>query len=179
MIKKHGFKFIAVEGDWPDAYRLNKYIQKDEGKNAQSVLMHNHRWPTWMWANEQIVKLAEWMKAERAGFYGLDVYSLFQSIDEVVNYLKKNNLTLAQEVQRRYACFNPFESDEIAYAKSLLKYPAGCEKEVLLNLQKILELRMHDVTQDEDELFSSQQNAHTIVNAESYYRAMLAGDGTF
>ncbi len=171
LIKEHGFKFIAVEGDWPDAYRLNKYIQGGEGKNAQSVLMQNHRWPTWMWANEQIGKLAEWMKAGHAGFYGLDVYSLFQSMDEVVNYLKKNDLTLAQEVQRRYACFNPFESDEIAYAKSLLKYPAGCEKEVLLNLQKILELRMHDVSQDGDELFSSQQNAHTIVNAESYYRA--------
>lgn len=125
LIKEHGFKFIAVEGDWPDAYRLNKYIQGGEGKNAQSVLMQNHRWPTWMWANEQIGKLAEWMKAGHAGFYGLDVYSLFQSMDEVVNYLKKNDLTLAQEVQRRYACFNPFESDEIAYAKSLLKYLAG------------------------------------------------------
>lgn len=178
LIKEHGFKFIAIEGDWPDAYRLNKYIQRGEGESAQSVLMHNHRWPTWMWANEQIVKLAEWMKTERAGFYGLDVYSLFESMDEVVNYLKKNNLTLAQEIQRRYACFNPFESDEIAYARSLLKYPTGCENEVLLNLQKLLELRVQDVMQDGDELFSSQQNAHTVVNAEGYYRAMLAGDET-
>jgi putative phosphoribosyl transferase len=178
LIKDHGFKFIAVEGDWPDAYRLNKYIQKGEGGNAKAVLMHNHRWPTWMWTNDEIVKLAEWMRTERAGFYGLDVYSFFESIDEVVNYLKKNNLPLAQEIQRRYACLDPFEGDEISYARSLLKYPPGCENEVLLNLQRLLELRVKDVAQDGDELFSSQQNARIVANAETYYRAMLSGDAS-
>lgn len=179
LIEEHGFKFIAVEGDWPDAYRLNKYIQKGEGGGAWNVLMKNHRWPTWMWANEPIVDLAEWMRSARsgrAGFYGLDVYSLFESIEEVVNYLKKNEPGLAKEVIRRYACFDPFEGDEISYARSLIKYPPGCEDEVLQNLQKLLELRVENWKQDGDELFSSQQNAWIVANAESYYRAMLEAD---
>ncbi len=172
LIKDYGYKFIAVEGDWPDAYRLNKYIQTGEGGNAKSVLMHNHRWPTWMWANEEIAKLAEWMKVNKAGFYGLDVYSLFDSIDEVVNYLKKNNPEFAEDVSRRYACFDPFEGNEISYARSLLAYPSGCESEVVQNLQKLLKLRV----KDGDDLFSAQQNAHIVANAESYYRAMIGGD---
>lgn len=176
LIKDHGFKFIAVEGDWPDAYRLNKYIQSGQGGNAKSVLMHNHRWPTWMWANEEIVKLSEWMRVNNAGFYGLDVYSLFESIDEVVSYMKKSEPALFQEISRRYACFDPFEGDEISYARSLLKYPAGCENEVLQNLQKLLNLRVKNWSQDGEELFSSQQNARIVANAEAYYRAMLAAD---
>lgn len=176
LIQDYGFKFIAVEGDWPDAYRLNKYIQTGQGGSAKNVLMQNHRWPTWMWANEEVVKLAEWMKKNKAGFYGLDVYSLFESIDEVVNYLKKNEPDLAQEMSRRYSCFDPFVGDEISYARSLLRYPPGCESEVLLNLKKLLEIRVKNWAQDGDELFSSQQNARVVANAEAYYRAMIHAD---
>lgn len=176
LIKEHGFSFIAVEGDWPDAYRLNKYIKTGEGGDARSVLKKNHRWPTWMWANEEIVKLAEWMRHEGANFYGLDMYSLFESIDEVVSYLKKNKPELAQEFENSYACFEPFENDEVAYARSLVKIPSGCEKEVIENLQKILKLRIEDVEKNGDELFSAQQNAHVIANAETYYRSMFAAD---
>lgn len=176
LIKDHGFKFIAVEGDWPDAYRLNKYIQAGEGENAQSVLMQNHRWPTWMWANEEIAKLAEWMKVHKAGFYGLDVYSLFESIDAVVNYLQKFEPELSHEISRRYSCFDPYEGDEISYARSLIKYPAGCENEVLQNLQELLTLRLKSWSHDGDELFSAQQNARIVANAEAYYRAMLGAD---
>lgn len=176
LIEDHGFKFIAVEGDWPDAYRLHKYIQTGEGGYAKNVLMHNHRWPTWMWANEEIVKLAEWMRTHRAGFYGLDVYSLFESIDEVVSYLRRIDLSVAREVRSRYACFDPFEGDEISYARSLMKYPPGCENEVLQNLQQLLELRVMDWSKDGDDLFSSQQNARIVANAEAYYRAMLGAD---
>lgn len=182
LIKDHGFKFIAVEGDWPDAYRLHQYIQTGKGGNARSVLMHNHRWPTWMWANEEIVKLAEWMRNTGAGFYGLDVYSLFESIDMVTKYLKKNYPKLAEEIERRYACLASFEGDEIAYAKSLVKYPAGCENEVLLNLQELLKIRLEDMTansrQNSDELFAAKQNAHIIANAEAYYRSMLRADAS-
>lgn len=176
LIKDHGFSFIAVEGDWPDADRLNRYIKTGEGGNARNVLKKNHRWPTWMWANEEIVKLAEWMKHEGAGFYGLDMYSLFDSINEINNYLKKNNPQLAPEIEKRFACFTPFENDEIAYARSLVKFPAGCEKEVIENLQKILALRMQDVEKNGDALFSAQQNAHIIASAETYYRSMFAAD---
>lgn len=177
LIKDYGYKFIAVEGDWPDAYRLHKYIQKSEGKDAKSVLMNNHRWPTWMWANEEIANLAEWLKINKAGFYGLDVYSLFDSISEVVSYLNIKHPELADEVRNRYSCFDPFEGDEISYARSLLSYPPGCQNEVVQNLQKILELRLGN-TQENEELFSSQQNARIVANAESYYRAMLEADAS-
>lgn len=176
LIKDHGFKFIAVEGDWPDAYRLHRYIQTGIGTNAKSILLKNRRWPTWMWANEEIIKLVEWMRRHKTGFYGLDVYSLFESIDEVNSYLKSNKISFADEVAKRYACFEPYQRNEIAYARSLMKMPAGCESAVLLNLQKMLNVRIKDVSRNGDELFSAKQNAHTIANAESYYRAMLSSD---
>lgn len=178
LIKDHGFNFIAVEGDWPDLYRLHKYIQSGEGHSAKEVLMRNHRWPTWMWANEEVTGLAEWMRINKAGFYGLDVYSMFESVDEVIKYLSKNEPALAEEVGNRYACFEPFEGDEISYARSLIKYPEGCENEAVQNLQKILELNVTNPNEDAEDFFSSQQNAHIVVNAEAYYRAMGKADAS-
>ena len=178
LIREHGFKFIAVEGDWPDAYRLNKYIRTGEGGSAKNVLMRNHRWPTWMWANDEIEKLAEWMRNMGSGFYGLDVYSFFESIDEVVSFVKTKNPEWAKEVQGRYSCLDPFERNEILYARSLLKNPSGCENEILLNLQKLLKIRIKDIEHDGEELFSSQQNARIVANAEAYYRSMLFGDAS-
>jgi erythromycin esterase-like protein len=177
LLREHGFKFIAVEGDWPDAHRLHKYVQKGGTENAKQVLLQNHRWPTWMWANEEIVRLAEWMKDYGPfGFFGLDVYSLFDSIHAIVSYLQNNHSELAEEVKKRYACFDPYEGDEISYARSLFQYPEGCRTEVLKNLRQLLEMRVWQVAHDGEELFSSQQNARIIVNAEAYYRAMLEGD---
>ncbi len=178
LIEEHGFRFIAVEGDWPDAERLHQYIQSGQGQNARSVLLRNHRWPTWMWANEDIVRLAEWMHTRNAGFYGLDVYSLFDSISEVLRYYRNYQPDLAQEISRRYACFEPFQFDEISYTRSLIHDPAGCEQEVLLNLQKTLKLRVQNIEVHSNALFSAQQNARIIANAESYYRAMLGGDAS-
>jgi erythromycin esterase len=176
LIESHGFKFIAVEGDWPDAYRLNKYIQTSQGESAKKVLRQNHRWPTWMWANQEIVELAEWLKGKNASFYGLDIYSLFESIAEVNRLLENVDPELASEIRERYNCFESFQGDEIAYTKSLLVFPDGCEEEVLLNLQKLLEVRLEDQTKDGSEVFSLQQNARIIANAEAYYRAMIRGD---
>lgn len=175
LIEDHGFKFIAVEGDWPDAYRLNQYITKNLGESAAAVLMENHRWPTWMWANEEIVKLAEWLKTKQANFYGLDVYSLFDSIDEVLQYMKEKHPNLSKNVEELYSCFSPFERDEIAYARSLIKYPPGCREAVAENLQTILKLRVNNLNNEEN-LFNSQQNARVIANAENYYRTMIDGD---
>lgn len=176
LIQDYGFKFIAVEGDWPDAYRLHRYIQRGEGGNAKNVLRQNHRWPTWMWANDEVVKLAEWMRLEKAGFYGLDVYSLFDSMREVVRFVKERDVALGEKIEKRYACFDPFASDEISYAKSLLRFPDGCEAEVMSNLKQMLDLRLRALSKDEDELFSARQNAYIAANAESYYRAMISGD---
>ena len=101
LIVEKGFSFIAVEGDWPDCYRVNRYVKHRDGVDptARDVLHAFERWPTWMWANEEVVALAEWLRrhndrkpeGERVGFYGLDVYSLWDSLYQVMTYLRKEN----------------------------------------------------------------------------------------
>src|SRR5438445_10654305 len=86
LIRDHGFEFIAVEGDWHDCAKLNNYIQAGEGRSAQDIMRRFERWPTWMWANDEAALMIEWMQSYRAGFYGLDVYSLFESMDYVMSY---------------------------------------------------------------------------------------------
>src|SRR5690606_20665971 len=88
LINNHGFKVIAVEGDWPDAARLNEYIQTGSGESAEKALKQIHRWPTWMWSNYQVADLAERMRGTGAYFYGLDVYSLYTSIDAVIEFVQ-------------------------------------------------------------------------------------------
>lgn len=175
LIEKHGFNFIAVEGDWPDCHRLNLYARSGRGGTAREVLRKFERWPAWMWANDEILRLAEWMRKHRAGFYGLDVYSLFESIEVIKKYAKRLNIEVSERVLERYACFERFGRDEISYAKSLISFAPGCEQEVIDNLRELVELRLKDIALTEAELFDVHQNARVVMNAESYYRAMLTG----
>ncbi len=177
LIQDHGFDFIAVEGDWPDCYKLNEYIYSDEKTNPREVVHSSfHRWPTWMWANEEVPSLIEWMKKNDLGaFYGLDVYSLFESLDATKKYLKKIDPALANLLQTNYACFDAYRGNEIKYAESLMKLPRGCQQEVISNLRELLRLRLEDTKLTENELFSIKQNARVIEKAEKYYRTMLSG----
>lgn len=175
LIEDFGFNFIAVEGDWPDCYKLSQYINSIGSSHATDVMKSFKRWPTWMWANEQVADLIEWMKMYDVGFYGLDVYSLYESLDLVKTYTRKLTPGLAARVLEAYSCLDSFDRDEIAYARSLLKWPAGCEQEILQNLRDILRLRLDNTLLDEGELFDLKQNAKIIRNAEQYYRAMLTG----
>lgn len=194
LIVKHGFRLIVVEGDWPPCWELNQYIHSKLGNNARQVLQHFNRWPTWMWANTQVIRLAEWMKShnevvpqdQRIGFYGLDVYSLFESIDSILIQLENINPLLARRARLRYECFNPFRRDERAYVKSLVNFPEGCRREVAENLKELLSLRLDsqlnssqlDTSQPnfKEALLNVQQNAIIIANAENYYRTMFQGD---
>ncbi|RPJ69911.1 MAG: erythromycin esterase, partial [Alphaproteobacteria bacterium] len=177
LIQNYGYSFIAVEGDWPDCYKLNEYIQSKEGQDPKQVVIEQfHRWPTWMWANEEIPPLINWMKkTQKGGFYGLDVYSLFESLDVVKKHLDHIDPKEANKILDGYKCFEEFKSDEIAYAKSLMKMPAGCQEEVMGNLRSLLRLRVQDTNLSKDSLFDVKQNAMVISNAEKYYRAMLTG----
>ena len=184
LIVKHGFRLIAVEGEWPSCHEVNSYIHGKEGSSAHEALAHFNRWPTWMWANREIVRLVEWMRSHngtvsddrKVGFYGLDVYSLFDSIDAVLKQLTKINPFLARRARVRYGCFDQFRRDELAYAKSLMHYPEGCEDEVIESLEELLSLRLDGAGEAREHLLDAQQNARIIANAEDYYRTMMRGD---
>lgn len=183
LIEQKGFSFIAVEGDWPDCYKLNRYIKgyPESGKSAFEVLHTFNRWPTWMWANWETVALAEWLKGhnanlplnQKAGFYGLDVYSLWDSMNAVIKYLDKKDPETRKAAIKAFKCFEPYSEDEgQSYAKATVMVPESCEKEVvdlLIRLRK----NMASYNTDMEAVFSAEQNAHVIVNAEKYYRSMV------
>src|SRR2546423_6672263 len=148
LIEEKGFNFIAVEGDWPDCYRVNEYVKgrSDAGESARDVLQTYERWPTWMWANEEIVALADWLREHnrdlpderKAGFYGLDVYSLWDSMDAVLRFLEKNDGQAVDAAKRAFQCFEPFGQDEQEYARATVGWvPTTCEDEVVAMLRTL------------------------------------------
>lgn len=185
LIKEKNFDFIAVEGDWPDSYRLNRYIKNyaDAGKNAVDVLHAFHRWPTWMWANWEISALAEWLlkhnyalpSNKKIGFYGLDVYSLWESMEAIMNYLKRVDPLALRVAERAFHCFEPYRKNEgQGYARASMFVADLCEDEVV-NLLREIRRKLPQYNTDHEAVLSAEQNAIIAVNAEKYYRAMIAG----
>ena len=185
LIEEKGFQFIAVEGDWPDCYRLNRYIKgyDTENKSAFKVLHAFNRWPTWMWANWEIMALADWLKAhnqglarnQKVGFFGLDVYSLWESMASIMEYLQNTDPEALKIAQEAFRCFEPYREDEgRAYARALQFVPEICEPEVV-GLLKEIRRKLPIYDSDYENVFSTEQNALIAVNAEKYYHAMLHG----
>jgi erythromycin esterase-like protein len=185
LIEEKGFSFIAVEGDWPDCYRVNRYVKgrPDAGDDAREVLHAFARWPTWMWANEEIVELARWLRGyndrraeeRKAGFYGLDVYSLWDSLYQVIGYVRMNQPSALAAARRAYRCFEPYGEDVQEYARATAWVPTSCEDEVVALLQELRRREATTVGGPEDH-FVAEQNALMVKNAEAYYRAMIRGD---
>jgi erythromycin esterase len=185
LIREKGFSFIAVEGDWPDCYRVNRYIKglSDSGLNAREVLDAFDRWPTWMWANEEVAALAEWLRrhnanlplAERIGLFGLDVYSLWESLYAVLGFLRKTDPSALAAARRAVRCFEPFGEDVQEYARATTLVPTSCEAEVvdLLKAMRGQEPRYHN--DGREAFFAAEQNALVVKGAEAYYRAMVRG----
>lgn len=181
LIVKHGFTFIAVEGDWPDCRWIDRSISGENPESARTTLERFRRWPTWMWANTEVIRLVEWLKshnsrlplAKRVSFHGMDVYSLFDSIDEVVRQLEKINPFLARRARVRYSCFDPHDRDEKSYVRSLFQLPEGCEDQVVQALRDMIELKLSRDSANPKPLLDIEQNARVIRNAESYYRSMV------
>jgi erythromycin esterase len=185
LIEEKGFNFIAVEGDWPDCYRLNRFIKNYdvENKSAFKVLHAFNRWPTWMWANWEIVALADWMQQhnkgltadKKAGFYGLDVYSLWESMESIMQYLKKTDTAALKIAEDAYKCFEPYRKDEgQSYARASQFVPELCRTEVV-DLLKEINKKLPTYNTDHENVFNAEQNAWITVNAEKYYRAMIQG----
>lgn len=188
LIEEKGFTAVAVEADWPDAWRVNRYV-RGEGADAdgRAALSGFERFPAWMWRNTSVLAFVEWLRARndaspgnKAGFYGLDLYSLFTSIQEVLRYLEQVDPVAAEETRRRYACFDHYgeDSQHYGYAASV-GLSESCQKGVHAALQD-LQQRAFDYMQAdgasaEDAFFYAQQNARLVKNAEEYYRTMFRG----
>jgi erythromycin esterase len=184
LIREKGFHFIGVEGDWPDCYKINRYVKgyRDAGDNIINVLKSFDRWPTWMWANWEVAALAEWLREynrhlpaeKKVGFYGLDVYSLWDSMHEMLNYLEKEDPSAAQSVKKAIQCFEPFQENEHLYARySLTEH--SCY-ETVVNLLKEIRMKAQFLDGDREAGFNTEQNALIAVNAEKYYRSMMSFD---
>ena len=183
ILEKH-FSFIAVEGDWPDCYRLNRYVKNypDSGKSAFDVLHEFNRWPTWMWANWEIVELAEWLREhnkklpleKKVGFYGLDVYSLSESLEAIMKYLEKTDHHAFESAKKAVKCFDLYGKEGESYAHSNNLVPKACQNEVV-DLLKEIRNKISQYNTDHETVFSTEQNAWVAVYAESYYRAMIKG----
>ena len=174
---------MAIEGDWPDCYRVNRYVKgyRDAGDSARDVLQAFKRWPTWMWANWEVVAFAEWLhkhnrdRSSKAGFYGLDVYSLWESMEEILHYLEKHDPKAVKTALDAYRCFEPYGEDAQSYAWSTRLVPENCEDEVI-DLLLEMQRRANRYDGDPEASFNAQQNALVIKNAEGYSRAMVRTD---
>jgi erythromycin esterase-like protein len=181
LIAERGFRAVAVEGDWPAAARVNAYVRHaGEDPDAIAALGDFKRFPRWMWRNHVVVELIEWLreKGGTAGFYGLDLYSLRESMSAVVDYLQRVDPAAAERARARYACFDSFEERTYGRATALdLKEP--CEDEVVAQLgelrERAAELAGRDGQPARDAHFGAEQNARLAADAERYYRAMFRG----
>ncbi|NUS95780.1 MAG: erythromycin esterase family protein [Gemmatimonadaceae bacterium] len=188
LLEELEFDGVAVEADWPDAYRVNRYVRGDgDDASVTDALDGFRRFPQWMWRNDDIVTLAEWLRArnaehpdfERAGFYGMDLYSLHSSIEEVLGYLWRVDPEAAKRARERYSCFESFGGDPQEYGYATSVGAESCEEGVvrqLVELQRNARRYMSGFSFDAaDEYFMAEQNARLVQNAERYYRAMLRG----
>lgn len=189
LIVEKQFSAVAVEADWPDAYRANRYVRGISGDaTGREALTGFQRFPVWMWRNQEVLAFLNWLRAynsgspveRQAGFYGLDLYSLYSSMEAVIRYLERVDPEAARRARYRYSCFEHFGEDTEAYG-----YEAGfglspsCEQEVIEQLVELQHERGSALQRDgqgaEDEFFYAEQNARLVKNAERYYRTMFSG----
>lgn len=177
LIENYGFRFIAVEGDWPDCYQLHRYLAgRSAAATAREIMSAFGRWPSWMWANHQVADMIEELKDVGAGFYGLDVYSLYESLVVLKSYAAKMDRGLADRIDAVYACFEPYEKNEIRYAARSRDGLDLCEEQTVECLREMMRARLERTSLDGDELFDARQNALVLQSAERYYRTMGRGD---
>lgn len=190
LIQEKNFHAVAVEADFPDAYRVNRYVRgESEDATAVDALADFQRFPQWMWRNADVVDFVGWLRAHndliprpewRVGFYGLDLYSLYGSIQAVLGYLDKTDVQAAQRARSRYACLEHFGADPQVYGYLANRdLETSCEDEVVSQLTELRRAAPRYLSRDgrvaEDELFFAEQNARVVQNAEEYYRAMYRG----
>lgn len=180
LIQKKGYSFIAVEGDWASIYKLNLYVKgiSDEFSHSREILKTFNRWPEWMWANEEIVELAEWMKKynsrlainKRVGFYGMDVYGQWEAIEQVIDYVNEYFPEYSDRINNKYNCYLPYKNDDWSYPQALISGATPCIEPLNNAIELIYTLKDNINTEDYNLFFNAKQNAYVVKNAETYFR---------
>jgi erythromycin esterase-like protein len=190
LIDEKGFHAVAVEADWPDAYRVNRFVRamSDDGSANEALEGFKARFPTWMWRNADVLDFVGWLRSfndalsdtnQKVGFYGVDLYSLFSSIDAVIQYLEKVDPEAAKEARRRYSCFDHYGDEAQAYGYATAAGIAQSCQDAVVTQFTDLRRRAAELANESglppDEHFYAEQNARLVANAEEYYRSMFAG----
>ena len=184
LIQQKNFDFVAIEADWPDAYRIHDYVthkQRDEPYDWEAFA----RFPTWMWRNQEVLDFIHWLRdynlarrpaSARVGFYGLDLYSMSTSIARVLEYLQRVDPESAAIARLRYGCLTPWEADPASYGRAALtgRY-RSCENEAVQMLQDLSRRQINASLKNGEDLFDAQLNARLVADAEEYYRIMYYG----
>lgn len=175
LITEYGFGLVGVEGDWPDCARIDRSVRctDDAPSDPRAALALFERWPTWMWANDEVADFCRWLRWHnasrppdgRVGFHGLDLYSLWESLREVVDHLRRSAPDALEQALAAYRCFEPYGEDPQRYAVATRFVPSSCEDEVVELLTRLRNQRP----------FDAWQNAEVVAGAEAYYRAMVRG----
>jgi protein-L-isoaspartate(D-aspartate) O-methyltransferase len=182
LIEKKQFNFVAIEGDWPDAARIDHFVRHREYPPSEWVAFA--RFPTWMWRNNEVREFVDWLrdynaslKSElRVAFHGLDLYSMYDSIRFVLRYLDDVDPESARVARERYGCLTPWQSDPAIYGHAALTGSyRTCENDVIGALKDLLEKHRAYVVHDGERFLDAVQNARLVANAERYYRTMYYG----
>ncbi|MGF6416008.1 protein-L-isoaspartate(D-aspartate) O-methyltransferase [Paraburkholderia sp. MM5482-R1] len=181
LVEQHGFSMIAVEADWPDAAIIDRHVRDRPMPGGRSRPFR--RFPTWMWRNTDFMGLVAWLRSHNAAhperetrFYGLDIYSLSESIDAVLRYLDSVDPAAARIARERYGCLSPWQKDPAVYGRAALSGGyAQCEEHVVAQLGDLLKSRLDYAREDGERFLDAAQNARLVAVAEHYYRAMYYG----
>jgi erythromycin esterase-like protein/predicted phosphoribosyltransferase len=187
LILEKGFRAVAVEADWPDAYRVNRYVHgASDDVDATEALSDFRRFPTWMWRNTEVAEFVEWLRAHndslpagtrKVGFFGLDLYSLHASMKAVLHFLERVDPEAAKRARERYACFERFENEQVYGLIASTGASKSCQDAAVRQLVELQQrARQYPPGVSEDEIFFVEQNARLVVNAETYYRTVFLGD---
>lgn len=187
LIKEEGFSFIAVEGDWASLYELNRYVKnlEDAPGSAKEILQNFERWPTWLWGNEEVLALIEWLREynknldfdDKVGFYGMDVYDEWNSIYSLYNFLEKHDEELLENVKELYSCFEQYDGDTRQYAHSINRGASDCAEELKAVVDLIKKSRDNFEKLSDYEYFYGKQNAYVVKYAEKFYRYSVQSRG--
>jgi erythromycin esterase-like protein len=189
LIEERGFNGVAIEGDWPDAHRVHRFVLgRGDDPDACAALGDFLRFPAWMWRNMDVLAFVEWLrefnlkspKSDRVGFHGLDLYSLHASIRAVLDFLDKVDPEAARRARFRYSCFDHFGEDAEAYGYAAsLELNSSCADEAVAQLVELrrrrADLASREAAPDSNDYLFAEQNARLVQNAERYYRVLFSG----